>query len=260
MSYSRLKVVEDSWIIRVVLNRPETRNAFDAEMIREITKLFKSFGKRKKEKAIFLSGEGPSFCAGADLEWMKKSVHLSKAQNLKDAENLFDMFAAVRDCPIPVVTKVHGHCMGGGVGLVASSDIVLAEQDTNFCFSEVRLGLVPAVISSFVLARGVPSRLRGLMLTAELFSAEVARESGLVNEVGRELELDKKLKDLAERFGEAGPVALRATKQLLADLPNAPKAKVKSLSVQVIAKQRTSPEGQEGLKAFVEKRKPKWIL
>lgn len=254
-----LIVEKKNKVLFVKFNRPELHNSFYPKLIQDLKLVFLKEARLPDVKAVVLSGAGPSFSAGADLTWMRSMVSLTKSQNQKDALRLYEMFDSIANCPAPVIARVHGNVMGGGVGLAAAADITLAEADTKFCFSEVRLGIAPAVISSFVLRKMQASYARDLMMTARLFDAQMAYESGLVQYVGRELELEKQLEVYIEHFRKAGIDAVRATKKLLNSLEGMTQKQAKQKTTQLIALLRTSAEGQEGLKAFLEKRKPNWV-
>jgi methylglutaconyl-CoA hydratase len=229
------------------MTRPERRNAFDAALIAELTEAFADVGD---VRVVVLAGEGASFSAGADVEWMRSSVELTEEENVQDALRLRAMLDAIDGCPAPVVARVHGHALGGGVGLVACCDIVIADPATEFAFSEVKLGIVPAVISPFALAKIGPSAARRLFVTGERIGAAVALRIGLVHEVTRELDgaVDRILGELLS----AGPAATRGAKELARAPLNADE------TARLIAAHRTSDEGQEGLRAFLEKRTPPW--
>ena len=258
--YQQIKLQIKNSVATVALHRPEVRNAFHPQMIQEITKAFKTLHKDKTLRAIVLKGEGKSFCAGADLEWMKSMAKFSYAQNVKDAEKLYDMFAALRDGDVPIVGQVHGAVFGGALGLLSVCDVVFAGRSTQFCFSEVRLGLAPAVISAFVKEKMNESMMTRYFLTGSVFSAEQALQAGLVHDVVDE----DQLQDSVEKFLEkeilmAGPQAVRATKKLLRSLKKTKtEVQIKKITTQTIARLRVSEEGQEGLSAFFEKRPPKW--
>ena len=242
-----LRIERDGDVLRVTLARPESRNAFDAALIAELSEVFVDVGTAR---AVVLSGEGASFCAGADVEWMRASVDLDREANVADANALRGMLEAIDRCPPPVVAVVHGHALGGGVGLVAVADIVLADPGTVFAFSEVKLGIVPAVISPYALRRIGESAARRYFVTGERFDAETALRIGLVHEVTSDLEAA-----LARLLGElrtAGPRAARHAKRLVLDRPDGPE------TARLIAERRTSDEGQEGLRAFLERRRPAW--
>jgi methylglutaconyl-CoA hydratase len=229
------------------MSRPERRNAFDGELITELTQAFADVGDAR---AVVLAGEGRSFSAGADVDWMRKSAELSFEQNYDEALRLRGMFLAVDSCPAPVVAAVHGHAFGGGCGLVACSDVVVAAEDTQFAFSEVKLGIVPAVISPFALAKIGPSAARRYFVTGERFGAAAALQIGLVHELTDNVQ-DAVESVLAE-LATAGPEAVRTAKELARAPTSADE------TANRIAERRTSAEGQEGLIAFLERRPARW--
>jgi methylglutaconyl-CoA hydratase len=244
---SALEVERDGAVLRVTMARPDRRNAFDTALIDELARAFADVGD---VRAVVLAGEGKSFSAGADVEWMRSSVDLSYEENVADALRLRAMLDAIDGCPAPVVARVQGHALGGGCGLVACCDIVVAEPGAQFAFSEVKLGIVPAVISPFALAKIGPRAARRFFVTGERFTADVALRIGLVHEVAGDL--DAAVERLVAELLTAGPDAARAAKQLA----RAPLAADET--AERIAAQRTSAEGQEGLRAFLEKRPPRW--
>ena len=235
-------------ILRITLARPERRNAFDAELIRELAEAFVDVGR---SRAVVLAGEGASFSAGADVDWMRSSADLSYEENLADANALRGMLEAIDRCPAPVISRVQGHALGGGCGLVACSDIAVAADDAIFGFSEVKLGIVPAMISPFALAKIGPSAARRYFVTGEQFDAHTALRIGLVHEAARDL--DAALERVLAEVLSAGPKAARAAKRLVLERPDGPE------TARSIAERRTSDEGQEGLHAFLEKRRPNWF-
>jgi methylglutaconyl-CoA hydratase len=245
---SALRVERDGAVLRVTMNRPERRNAFDASLIAELTSAFAGAGDAR---AVVLTGEGTSFSAGADVEWMRSSVELSFDENVADALRLRAMLEAIDGCPAPVVAAVQGHALGGGCGLVACCDIVLAEPSAQFGFSEVKLGIVPAVISPFALAKIGPGAARRYFVTGERFGAEVALRIGLVQ--GLADDLDLATADVVAELLSAGPQATRAAKELARAPLSADE------TARRIAERRTSSEGQEGLRAFLEKRSAAWV-
>jgi methylglutaconyl-CoA hydratase len=239
----------DGEILRITLSRPERRNAFDAELIRELSEAFVDVGR---SRAVVLAGKGPSFSAGADVDWMRASADLSYDENVADANALRGMLETIDRCPAPVISRVQGHALGGGCGLVACSDIAVAAEDAIFAFSEVKLGIIPSVISPFALAKIGPSAARRYFLTGERFDAQTALRIGLVHEVARDL--DAALERVLAEVLSAGPKAARAAKRLVVERPDGPE------TAQRIAERRTSDEGQEGLRAFLEKRSPDWLV
>lgn len=244
---SALRVERDGHVLRVTLARAERRNAFDAALIDELAGAFADVGDAR---VVVLTGEGPSFSAGADVEWMRSSVELSFDENVADALRLRAMLTAIDDCPAPVVAAVQGHALGGGCGLIACCDVVIAAPDAQFAFSEVKLGIVPAVISPFALAKIGSSAARRWFVTGERFSSDVALRIGLIHEIAAELE--PAVEQVVQELLTAGPEAARAAKQLA----RAPQSAEET--AHLIAHHRTSAEGQEGLHAFLEKRRADW--
>jgi len=245
---ANLRIERDGDVLRVTLARPDRRNAFDAELIAELATAFVDVGRAR---AVVLAGEGPSFCAGADVEWMRSSAGLSYDENVADALALRRMLEAIDGCPAPVICRVQGHALGGGAGLVACADVVIAAPDAVFAFSEAKLGIVPAVISPFALAKIGPSWARRLFPTGERFGADLALRIGLVHELADDL--DAAVERVLTELRSAGPRASRAAKRLVLDAP------LDGLeTARRIAERRTSDEGQEGLRAFLERRRPDW--
>ena len=242
-----LQVERDGEVLRVTLARPERRNAFDAALIAELAEVFVDVGR---VRAVVLAGEGASFCAGADVEWMRAAAELDYEGNLRDANALRHLLESIDRCPAPVVCRVQGHALGGGAGLVACADVAVAAPDAVFAFSEVKLGIVPAVVSPFALAKIGPGAARRYFVTGERFDAETALRIGLVHEVAADL--DAAVERVLGELLSAGPKAARAAKKLVLERPDGPD------TARRIAEQRTSDEGQEGLRAFLEKRPPSW--
>ena len=241
---SSLRVERDGDVARIVMARPERRNAFDAALIAELTD---AFHLARDARVVLLSGEGPSFSAGADVEWMRSSVELSYAENVADALKLRAMLEAIDTCSAPVVAGVQGHALGGGAGLVACCDIVVAEPSAQFGFTEVKLGIVPAVISPFALAKIGQSAARRYFVTGERFGADVALRIGLIHQVADDL--DSAVDHIVGELLSAGPSATRAAKQLAKRVHTADE------TARLIAEHRTSVEGQERLRAFLDKSK-----
>ncbi len=256
-----LRVSRDGPFARVTLVRPEVRNAFNAELIGELRAAFESLAAEPPDelRGVVLAGEGGVFCAGADVSWMRAAVGLSAAENERDAASMQAMFTAVDECPVPVIARVNGAALGGGMGLCAAADVVVATSDTTFGFTETRLGILPAVIGTFVLPKIGESHARALFTTGLRFDAERAARIGLVHElVADEAALDGRIEELLDELRAAGPTATREAKALIRDLRALDGGDARAETVRRIALQRTSPEGQEGLTAFVEKRRPSW--
>ncbi|HVM57276.1 MAG TPA: enoyl-CoA hydratase-related protein [Gaiellaceae bacterium] len=245
---SALRIERDGQVLRVTLARPDRRNAFDASLIAELAEAFVDVGRAR---AVVLAGDGPSFCAGADVDWMRASAGLSYDENVADANALRWMLESIDGCPAPVVARVQGHALGGGAGLVAVADIAIASPDATFAFSEVKLGIVPAVISPFALAKIGPGTARRYFVTGERFDAATALRIGLVSEVADDL--DAAVERVVAELLSAGPTAARWAKRLVRERPDGPE------TARWIAERRTSEEGQEGLAAFLEKRPPRWV-
>jgi methylglutaconyl-CoA hydratase len=244
---SALRVERDGPVLRVTLARPERRNAFDAALIAGLTQAFSDVGDAR---AVVLAGEGESFCAGADVEWQRSSIDLSYEDNVEDALRLYCMCEAIDACPAPVVAQVHGYALGGGSGLVACADVAVAAEDATFGFTEVRLGIVPAVISPFVLAKIGPGAGRRWFLTGERFGVDVALRIGLVHEIAADPA--EAVERIVEALLAGGPEAVRAAKHLVRERPTGRE------TAEVAAARRTSEEGQAGLRAFLDKGTPPW--
>lgn len=255
---NHLKLSHNLGVLTVALNRVEKRNAFNPAMIVEITKAFKGAAKNKAVRAVLLTAEGESFCAGGDLEWMKSMADFTLQKNIKDADQLFEMYWQIRNCPVPVVGRVFGHCFGGGAGLTAVCDIVAAESTTQFSFSEVRLGLVPAVISPFVVERVHANCVAEWFTTAKIFAAPEALSGGLVNFCGTMAEVDAYCEKTFNLILNSAPDAVRETKKLLLSYTRTDWKKTRARATKLIAQRRVSEEGQRGLKAFLEKKNPQW--
>jgi len=251
-------------VARLTLARPEVRNAFDdaligelIDTIGEIERTFESDPERAP-RALVLTGEGAAFCAGADMNWMRKSVAFTRDENEADAMRFAGMMRALDELSIPTVARVNGACLGGGMGLIACCDVVIAAEDATFGFTEVRLGIAPAVISTFVLPRIGASAARRYFLTGEIFPASVAEAIGLVHEVVPAGDLDAAVTRLTDAIRGNGPRGVAAAKRLIRDTLALRRGEAIQNAVRTIAALRASPEGQEGLGAFLEKRRPSW--
>jgi methylglutaconyl-CoA hydratase len=243
-----LRVERDGTILRVTLAKPERRNAFDAELIAELHETFADVGNAR---VVLLAGEGESFCAGADIEWQRSAIDLSFDENVDDAMRLFAMMQAIDGCPAPVVARIQGYALGGGSGLAAAADIAIASEDAVFGFSEVKLGIIPAVISPFVLSKIGEGAARRYFLTGERFDAHAALRIGLVSEVDDDL--DGAVGRVVGELLTSGPQAAREAKRLARTRPQGEE------TAQWAARMRASDEGQEGLRAFLERRKAGWL-
>ncbi len=242
-----LKIVRDGHVLRITLARPERRNAFDAALIAELTEAFADVGDAR---AVLLEGEGPAFCAGADVEWQRAAIDLSYDENVEDAMRLYRMLETIDSCPAPVVCCVHGFALGGGSGLVACADIAVAWPDAVFGFTEVRLGIIPAVISPFVLPK-IGSAARRYFVTGERFGPDVALRIGLVSEVSEDA--GERAEAIVRDILAGGPIAVREAKRLVRERPSGVD------TAHIAAARRTSDEGQDGLRAFLDRRSPAWL-
>jgi methylglutaconyl-CoA hydratase len=244
----------------VTLNRPEVRNAFNDEVIAELTAVFLELGKRDEVRCVVLAGAGPAFCAGADLNWMKRMAEYTREENIEDASRLARLLEVIYRCPKPTIARVHGDTYAGGVGLVAVCDMAVAADSAQFCLSEVRLGLIPATISPYVI-RAIGARAaHRWFLTAERFGAAEALRMGLVHEAVPAEALDARLGEIAQSLVNAGPQALKACKSLLHDVAGHEiGAGLVRRTVEGIADIRASDEGREGIQSFLGKRKPNWL-
>ncbi|MBW3612550.1 MAG: enoyl-CoA hydratase/isomerase family protein [Chloroflexi bacterium] len=256
-----LRTEHDGPFARITLARPDVRNAFNAELIRALRNAFTTLAAEPPNalRGVVLAGDGPTFSAGADVAWMQAAIGLSVEENERDATEMQAMFEAIEACPVPVVARVQGAALGGGMGLCAVADVVIATVDATFGFTETKLGIVPAVISTFVVPKIGESHARALFATGQRFDAERARRIGLIHEIVEdEAALNDRIAGILDELRSAGPTAIRGAKALARAprLLGAEEAHRRTPSA--IARQRTTEEGQEGLRAFVEKRSPDW--
>jgi methylglutaconyl-CoA hydratase len=242
----------------LTLNRPEVRNAFNEDMIAELRTWTAEIARDANVRGVVLAGAGPVFCAGADAVWMRKQVAYTEEDNLRDAAAASQMFTALDALPMPVVARVHGAALGGGAGLAAVADIVVAGEQAVFGFTEVKLGILPAVISPYVLEKIGSSAAREYFLTGARFPAARAREIGLVHTVVPEMDLDAAVDRYVREILAGGREAIAAAKSLVREIAHKQPADVSAITASAIARRRVSPEGQEGLTAFLEKRNPSW--
>jgi methylglutaconyl-CoA hydratase len=248
-------------VARVTLNRPQVHNAFNAALIGELRATFQRLSAEPPEslRAVVLAGAGPSFCAGADVSWMRASLGLTREENEQDAMVMAEMFDAIDRCAVPLICRVQGAALGGGMGLCAVSDLVIAEAGARFAFSETRLGILPSVISPFVIAKIGETHARALFPGGRRFDATRALRIGLVHEVVEgEAALDQAVEAAVADLLAAGPTAARAAKAIIREVRGLPHESTRWHTARRIAKQRTSEEGQEGLRAFLDKREPRW--
>ncbi len=258
--YHTLELTRDNRVATVTLNRPDVRNAFNETTIAELTQAFGVLGADDSIRAIVLAANGVAFCAGADLNWMKKMADYTYDENLADAGQLATMLHTIYSCPKPVVAKVQGDCYAGGMGLVAACDIVVSVDSAHFCLSEVKLGLIPAAISPYVIKAMGENAARRYFLTAERFSAAEAHRIGFAHEVVAAEMLDVKVAELLKALVSNSPNAVRQAKTLVREVGGREiTAELIAGTVQEIAQIRASDEGREGVRSFLEKRKPDWL-
>jgi methylglutaconyl-CoA hydratase len=259
LTYKTLLVEESGNILSVTLNRPAVHNAFDDVLIAEAIDVFQSAGDRGDLRAVVLRGSGPNFCAGADVNWMSRMVGYSRDENIRDSAQLAKMYATISQCPLPVVGRIQGAAIGGGVGLVAVCDIAIATRASKFGVAEVKLGILPAVISPHVIAKIGRSHARALFMTGERFDAARALSIGLVHRVAAdEAELDAFVADAVRELKTSGPEAVRECKKLIAHVAGRDLADAIPYTIEAIATRRVSDEGQAGMKAFLKKEKVPW--
>jgi methylglutaconyl-CoA hydratase len=250
-------------IARVTLSRPEVHNAFDASTIADLRAIFAVLARETASelRGVVLAGDGPSFCAGADLTWMRAALALDREANEQDAMAAAEMFEAIDTCPAPVIARVHGQVLGGGIGLCAVADLVIAESGTRFGFTETRLGILPAVIAPYAIARIGETHARALFPFGRRFDAVRAQRIGLVHElVEGEEALDEAVETAVRDLLAAGPTAARAAKSIIREVRGLPHGSSKWHTARVLARQRQGEEAQEGMQAFLEKRRPGWRL
>lgn len=259
MATDVLTIAREGPLASVRLNRPDVRNAFNAELIAALRDAFEELGTDESVRAIVLRGEGPVFCGGADINWMRGSLDLSYDDNIEDAKRMSEMFRTIDRCPKPVIGRIHGAALGGGAGLAAVCDIVIAGADTVFGFTEVKLGIIPAVISPFVIRKIGITHARALFLTGERFDAKRAVHVGLIHEMVVTDTLDVCIERVVNEILTAAPGAAAAAKALIPRVAASTYDETRDLTAEAIARARTGAEGQDGLRAFLERRKAAWI-
>jgi len=256
MPYKTLLVDESDGLVSVTLNRPDVHNAFNDELIGEAIDVFSAIDKPGR-RAVVLRGAGPNFCAGADVNWMSRMVSYTRDENIRDSSKLAKMYAVINECPLPIVGRVQGAAIGGGVGLVAVCDIVIAAGDAKFGLAEVKLGILPAVISPYVISKIGASHARALFLTGERFDVERALRIGLIHRVADDL--DGAVVETLAQLKTSGPEAVRECKKLIAHVASRELIDAIPYTIEAIATRRVSSEGQQGMKAFLEKKKAPWV-
>lgn len=259
MELNTVRLERTRQVARVVLNRPEIRNAFNDQMLEDLLSVFSNIKADDTIRVIVLTGEGKAFCAGADLHWMKRVVDYSYEENYQDSLRLAEMLYEIYSCPKPVVGRINGSAIGGGTGLVAVCDISFAADNAVFALTETKLGLTPAAISPYLIKRMGERNLREYFLTGAKFTASGAAELGLINAAVPADELDSRISSTVELILTGGPEALAVTKELIRNIAERPLEELGPYTAEVIARLRMSSEGQEGMNAFLEKRKPEWI-
>ena len=258
MEYETIEIHKEKDIVTIYLNRPEVHNAMNEQLMKELTICFKDISSDNSIRVIILSGKGKSFCAGADLNWMKSIAKYSMEENIEDSRLLLNLYETIYNCPKPVIGRVNGHAFGGGLGLFAVCDIVIAVPDCKFAFSEVKLGIIPSVISTYIVRKTGLANMRRLFITGERFDSNYAKEVGLIDFVAPEEEIDKKVQKYVDLLYSSGPKAIEEIKELVNTCEKMDRDDFKEHTVKKISELRISKEGQEGINAFLEKRKSKW--
>ena len=259
MKYLQLTVLDG--VATLVLSRPEVRNAFNDEVIAELTQAFTQLGQDRQVRAVVLAAIGPAFCAGADLNWMRRMADYTRAENVADAGQLADMLRVIYECPKPTVARIQGDVFAGGMGLVAACDMAVSVNTATYCLSEVKLGLIPATISPYVIRAMDARAAHRYFLTAERFDAQEAHRIGFIHSVVSADALDAKVAEITLALVSASPAAVKACKQLVQDVAGREiSAELIARTVQGIADIRSSVQGKEGVQSFLQKRKPNWLV
>jgi methylglutaconyl-CoA hydratase len=259
MSYRYLELSGTEQVRRLALARPEVRNAFDADLIAELTEALRELAEHQELRALILAAEGNTFCAGADFRWMSSLKNANLEANEEDAKRLFDMFYALHTFPAPTIARVQGNAFGGGAGLIACCDFVVMAEEAALAFSEVKIGLIPATISPFVVRRTGAAKATEVFLTGQTIPAWRAWEIGLADRVVTLTMLDTAVDEVVDLLLKGGALAQRMAKRLVREIAQLPLDEARTPTAEAIAVQRVSAEGQEGMAAFLEKRKPEWL-
>lgn len=258
MTYETIEIQKKKDITTIILNRPEVHNAMNEKLMKELTSCFKKLNIDNQIRIIILKGKGKSFSAGADLNWMKSMVKYSQKENMKDSKLLSDLYETIYNSPKPIIGYINGHAFGGGVGLIAVCDITIAPPDKKFAFSEVKLGIIPSVISTYIVKRIGISNMRRLFITGEKFNSQYAKQIGLIDYIVSEDEIDAEIQKNIDKLKTSNPNAIYEIKKLVEKYHDTDIKKYKEHTIKKISELRISEDGQEGIKAFLEKRKPKW--
>jgi methylglutaconyl-CoA hydratase len=258
-TYQTIEVTSENRVARIALNRPDVRNAFNEVMIAELIQALDTVAKDESVRVVVLTGNGKAFCAGADLNWMKKMKDFTYEENYEDALQLAELMFRLYHLPKPTIARVNGASIGGSNGLVAACDIAIASHRAEFSLSEVKIGLVPACIGPYLLKRVGEKACRELFLTGERISADQAKAVGLVNDVVTHANLSKRVEEKVSNLITSGPNALAVSKDLISNISFMSLAEAREYTARVIAELRSGDEAQEGMAAFLEKRKPKWL-
>ena len=256
--YETIDVIKKDDVSTITMKRPEFHNAMNEKLMKELTDFFKKISRDNKTKIIVLTGAGKSFSAGADLNWMKSMAEYTMEENIQDSRLLLNLYESIYNCPKPVIGRINGHAFGGGVGLIAVCDITIGIPNKKYAFSEVNLGIIPSVISTYIVRRIGLANMRRLFLTGERFTSEYAEKIGLIDFVVPEEDLDKEIQKNIEFLRSSGEKAMGEVKKLVDSCEKFDREKYKEYTVKKISELRISDEGQEGIKAFLEKRKPSW--
>ncbi len=258
MKYETIEIHKEKDVATVYLNRPEVHNAMNEKLMKELTNCFKELNNDDNTRIIILTGRGKSFCAGADLNWMKSMAEYTKEENIKDSRLLLNLYETIYTSSKLVIGHINGHAFGGGLGLFAVCDITFAVPNCKFAFSEVKLGIIPSVISTYIVRRIGLSNMKRLFITGERFNSEYAKEIGLIDYVISEDEIDEQIQNYVKLLHSSGPKAVEEVKKLVDACEKMDVENYKEYTVKKIAELRVSKEGQEGINAFLEKRKTKW--
>ena len=258
MKYKTIEVKKENNLATVILNRPDVHNAMNEELMKELTMCFNDLSTDKNTRIIILTGNGKSFCAGADLNWMKSMASYSKEENIQDSKLLLDLYESIYNCPKPVIGRINGHAFGGGLGLITVCDLTIGVPGKKFAFSEAKLGIIPSVISTYIVRRIGLANMRRLFITGERFTSNHAKDIGILDYVVPEEEFDETVQKYADQLRSSGPIAIKEVKNLISKCEHMDRETYKKFTVKKIAELRVTKEGQEGINAFLEKRKTTW--